>query len=36
VGLFSETVLSFAGKHGVKTPVNQMFYDQIKDIEKNY
>ncbi|HCX64965.1 MAG TPA: 2-dehydropantoate 2-reductase [Eubacteriaceae bacterium] len=36
VGLFSETVLQFARKHGVKTPVNQMFYDQIKDIEKNY
>jgi 2-dehydropantoate 2-reductase len=34
--LFSGTVLRLAKKHDVKTPVNDMLYEKIKDIESRY
>ena len=34
--LFAGTVISLGKKHGVKTPVNQMLYDKVKEIEEGY
>ncbi|MFA0814388.1 MAG: ketopantoate reductase family protein [Anaerofustis sp.] len=36
VGLFAGTVLALAKKHGMDTPVNQMLYDRITEIEQSY
>ncbi|MDF2472279.1 MAG: hypothetical protein K0R21_61 [Anaerocolumna sp.] len=36
VDLFSGTVIEFGKKHGIPTPVNQMLYDKIKEIENTY
>lgn len=36
VELFSGTIIRLGKKHKIQTPVNQMLYDQIKDIEKNF
>jgi 2-dehydropantoate 2-reductase len=36
VELFSGTIIRLGKKHKIQTPVNQMLYNQIKDIEKNF
>nr|WP_278277941.1 ketopantoate reductase C-terminal domain-containing protein [Acetobacterium bakii] len=36
VALFSGTVVALGQKHGIKTPVNAMLYDNIMAIEKSY
>ena len=36
VELFSGTILRLARKHGISTPVNQLYYDKIQEIEKQY
>ncbi|SEO06776.1 2-dehydropantoate 2-reductase [Amphibacillus marinus] len=36
VELFSGTVLKLASRFGVETPINQMLYDQIAEIELQY
>lgn len=36
VELFSGTVIKLGKKHGIPTPVNQMLYDKIKEIESEY
>ena len=36
VELFSGTVLAFAKKHGLDTPVNRMLYKRIQEIEASY
>ena len=36
VALFSGTVVALGQKHGIKTPVNAMLYDNIMAIEKDY
>ena len=36
VGLFAGTVLTLAKKHGLDTPVNQMLYKRIQEIEAAY
>lgn len=36
VGLFSGTIIELGRRYGVATPVNQMLYDKIAEIEKNY
>lgn len=36
VELFSGTIIRLGKKYSIQTPVNQMLYNQIKDIEKNF
>lgn len=36
VELFSGTIIKLGKKYKIQTPVNQMLYNQIKDIEKNF
>lgn len=36
VELFAGTIIRLAAKHGIQVPVNQMFYDWITDLERNY
>lgn len=36
VELFSGTIIKLGKKYNLQTPVNQMLYNQIKDIEKNF
>jgi 2-dehydropantoate 2-reductase len=36
VELFSGTIINLGKKYNMETPANQMLYNQIKDIEKNF
>jgi 2-dehydropantoate 2-reductase len=36
VDLFAGTVVNLGKKHNIPTPVNQMLYDEIKDMEKSF
>jgi len=34
--LFAGTVVELGKKYNISTPVNQMLYDEIKKMEKNF
>jgi 2-dehydropantoate 2-reductase len=34
--LFAGTVVNLGKKHNIPTPVNQMLYDEIKEMEKSF
>jgi 2-dehydropantoate 2-reductase len=36
VELFAGAVIEFGKKHGIQTPVNQQFYERIKEMESEY
>lgn len=36
VDLFAGTIIALGKKHGIPTPVNQLYYDKIKAIESKY
>ncbi len=36
VEMFAGTVIAMAKKHGIETPVNQLLYDKVKEIEAEY
>lgn len=36
VDLFAGTIIALGKKHGIPTPVNDIYYKKIKEIEKNY
>jgi 2-dehydropantoate 2-reductase len=36
VDLFAGTVVNLGKKHNIPTPVNQMLYDEIKEMEKSF
>lgn len=36
VDMFAGTVIELGKKHGIKTPVNSMYYDRVKEIESCY
>ncbi len=36
VDMFAGTVIELSKKHGIEAPVNQMYYDKIKEIEAKY
>jgi ketopantoate reductase len=36
VELFAGTVLKLAAKHGIDTPVNKRFYEDIRKTESRY
>lgn len=36
VDLFAGTIVALGNKHGIPTPINQIYYNKIKAIEENY
>ena len=36
VDLFAGTIIALAAKHGIKVPINTMYYQKIKEIEAEY